>query len=249
MADRLSHFLDTFRNTWQAGTDARLIVECHAGHAWVSLHQPLGICPPLHKQQHRRQPGPSRLRRRARRAAASAAAVNASNANSFSAIPAADKAANGSTLTNVTDADEATTIPSINTAEAAVQTESTSTDTAVKADVPLQAEQAVPPLPDVFCPDRDYSQHQDQIPQLDGCLPDTFSPPHHQCENCHQIFGTKEQLCMHQEAHEYGCDDCRICHTSKHLTDMLELECHPGTYYALHHIRPATLREFASTKK
>ena len=77
MADQLSNFLAKFRNEWQAGTDARLVIECHAGQAWITLHQPLGYSspPPNH---HPRQPGPSRLRRRARRAHARAAASVAS---------------------------------------------------------------------------------------------------------------------------------------------------------------------------
>ena len=73
MADRLTHFLDIFRNTWQAGTDARLIVECHAGHAWITLHQPLGL-PPFPPKQHHRKLGPARLCRNARRAQAREAA-------------------------------------------------------------------------------------------------------------------------------------------------------------------------------
>ena len=70
MADQLTNFLAKFRNEWQAGTDARLVIECHAGQAWIHLHQPLGYHPSPPHKHHPRRPGPSRLRRRARRAEA-----------------------------------------------------------------------------------------------------------------------------------------------------------------------------------
>ena len=73
----LDTFIAQFKQLWQAGLDAHLAVDAHAGKAWVHLHVQLGQAPgPLHQVQpqfptHRRnRNGPSRQRRRARRAAA-----------------------------------------------------------------------------------------------------------------------------------------------------------------------------------
>ena len=74
MADQLSNILTKFCHEWQAGADARLVLECHAGKAWINIHQPLGHLPPPPPKHHPRLPGPSRLRRRARREDARAAA-------------------------------------------------------------------------------------------------------------------------------------------------------------------------------
>ena len=61
-----------FQQLWQAGKDARLSMESHAGGAWINLHVylPTPPQPPRNYRQQKRQPGPSRLRRRERRAAA-----------------------------------------------------------------------------------------------------------------------------------------------------------------------------------
>jgi hypothetical protein len=44
MAGQLSSFVQKFYSLWQAGNDARLNIECHAGeaqiHLQLSLHQP-----------------------------------------------------------------------------------------------------------------------------------------------------------------------------------------------------------------
>ena len=81
MADRLQDFIVTFCTKWRAGTNARMVVECHAGQAWILLHKSLGY-PPLLPQYDRQPPqpqthhkaSPSRLRHRAKRAQAFAAA-------------------------------------------------------------------------------------------------------------------------------------------------------------------------------
>ena len=75
MAETLTNLLDKFTSTWQAGKDARLFLECHAGQAWMHLH--LHLSHPSPVKQHHRRPGPSRLRRRARREEARLAAANA----------------------------------------------------------------------------------------------------------------------------------------------------------------------------
>ena len=87
MADQLSNFLVKFRHEWQAGKNARLQIECHAGKAWITLHQPLGYSSPP-AQHHPRRPGPSRLRRRARRADARAAASAAPTGTAEMAVQA-----------------------------------------------------------------------------------------------------------------------------------------------------------------
>ena len=74
MADQLSNFLGIFRKTWQAGKDARLVVEFHAGQAWITLHQPIGLPPPPPIKQQQWRPGPYRVRRHARWAQAREAA-------------------------------------------------------------------------------------------------------------------------------------------------------------------------------
>ena len=73
-----------FQIYWQAGIDARLNLECHAGKVWMNLqinlpHPPPPPPPPYgqHQQHKRPRQSPSRLRRRARRAEARAAAAKA----------------------------------------------------------------------------------------------------------------------------------------------------------------------------
>ena len=81
MADRLQDFIIKFCTEWRAGTNARMVVECHAGQAWISLHKSLGYPPlipqydrqPSQPQSHRRA-SPSQLRRRAKRTQAFVAA-------------------------------------------------------------------------------------------------------------------------------------------------------------------------------
>ena len=70
-----------FQEFWQAGKDARLNLECHAGQVWLHLQVHLPQPPPPQRQQcHPPRQGPSRLRRRARRAEArSKAAEKAAN--------------------------------------------------------------------------------------------------------------------------------------------------------------------------
>ena len=80
MAD-LNILIDKFLYEWQAGRDARVHLECHAGQAWISLHKSLGYPPllpqydrqPSQSQSHHRA-SPSQLRCRAKRAQAFAVA-------------------------------------------------------------------------------------------------------------------------------------------------------------------------------
>lgn len=82
MSDPLFYFLNKFREIWRESKDARLIVECHAGQAWLSLHHHLPCPPPPSWQSppHRQsRPSPSRIRRRLRRANARAVAEQATH--------------------------------------------------------------------------------------------------------------------------------------------------------------------------
>ena len=83
MSDPFSHFLNKFYEIWRVFKDARLIVECHAGQACISLHHCLPSPPPHSPKSPRRRspPSPSRVRRRLRRANARAAAAKASLAS------------------------------------------------------------------------------------------------------------------------------------------------------------------------
>ena len=138
----------------------------------MSFH--LHVDHPPHKQQeHRRQYGPSRLRRRARRAEARAAANAAIKEHVAVAVNTAEKAVQ----TETNNDDFSTTF----TAEEADQQPS--------CDFYLSAEQAghrhvrPPDVTDTFCPDRDFEaaaevvRHADDhslqsqnIPQLDGMM-------------------------------------------------------------------------------
>ena len=96
MADQLNSFMQKFCSLWQAGNDARLNIECHAGQAQIHLqlnihHQPHPQPPPQPQHQHRRHSGPSCLGRRTRRAQARAKAAKA-------ATPTAEMAGKDDTL-------------------------------------------------------------------------------------------------------------------------------------------------------
>ena len=166
MTDQIANFLSKFCKEWQAGTDARLYVECHAGQAWVSLHQPLGHLPPPPSSS-RRPPGPSRLRRSAKRAQARAAA-------SATPVPTA-------TAEIAVQTDDAETFAAV--AKAAVIPAPVPQPPQAPADkAGHQAEQVLLThhVPDALCPDGVYQSPavqvgppyhdvtQAAIPQLDG---------------------------------------------------------------------------------
>ena len=78
---QLNSFVVKFHQLWQAGYNAHLNVDSHAGHAWCGLRVDLGAAPaaPRHQQQVRpgpRRHAPSYRRRLEARAAARAAASN-----------------------------------------------------------------------------------------------------------------------------------------------------------------------------
>ena len=97
---------------------------------------------------------------------------------------------------------------------------------------------------------------QSTIPQLDGGLDKYFThqdpvaqpcyvpPSDSQCEHCGKPFKSKDDLELHYEANQWGCDECYLCYTSKELADLHELAEHPGTFYALQHIPNSTKLKF-----
>ena len=93
------------------------------------------------------------------------------------------------------------------------------------------------------------------ITQIDGCSLDvsTTKLPQNsdldvsmskQCDNCLTVFETEEQREQHDETHQFGCEDCGICFTSKYYADLHELAKHPGTFYALNYIPHSTKLQF-----
>ena len=70
----IKELLHKFQDLWQAGSDACLNLECHAGQVWMKFQVKLCHPPPPKHRPSSRQ-GPSRLRRRARRAEERAAAA------------------------------------------------------------------------------------------------------------------------------------------------------------------------------
>ena len=246
MADQLRNCFDKFQSIWQAGNNARLHLECHAGQVWIHLQLHLVQPPPPPPKL---KPGPSRLRRRARRAEARAAGTAASAAPVEISAPAS--------------------------AEMAVQTDPIPSE-AVKASVGLTPGPAVRHHPgqevpaaqgglqpgeqdhhfptayarDVFCPDRDFRTaeeaiplHHQQlgIPQLDGAA----EAPNFQCDNCSKPFRTRSQLQLHDETNQFGCDDCFLCFTTKFYADLHQLEAHPDTSYVRDHVPHSTKQHFA----
>ena len=165
-------FVTKFLNLLYSGKSALLTAECHAGKMFAKVEMQMCIedvwpPPPYHPPPptQRRQPGPSRLRRRARRAHARAEAA----AKAESTIPAADQAV----PPPVPQAKDAAVQAAPETATAALQTADTSPPTPeaavqvvhqVSSPHPHGAAEASqspqancsPLVQDVFCPDRDF---------------------------------------------------------------------------------------------
>ena len=78
------------------------------------------------------------------------------------------------------------------------------------------------------------------IPQLDGQIIDTSSISYptrspcaigkttsqFACENCEENFESEKLLKEHTDKHEWGCDECFLCFTTKYSVDLHELEHH-----------------------
>ena len=175
-----------FQHLWQAGKDARLNLECHAGQVWLHLQVQLHH-PPSPQQYHPHPPrqGPSRLRRRARRAEERAKA--AANAAPTPSKSTAEVFAQTDEIQTV-DAAVQAAIPTPIAVDAAVQAVEETVDGAVQADPPphqegrpsqgvlvLAEQEGQPPradlplhhrLDDLMCRDTEY------LPALLGQLSD-----------------------------------------------------------------------------
>ena len=79
------------------------------------------------------------------------------------------------------------------------------------------------------------------IPQLDGVSHNSFK-----CDNCGVELESEKELENHDQTHQFGCDDCFLCFTSKFLADIHQLEKHHGTSYARINIPSTTKMHFAS---
>ena len=95
------------------------------------------------------------------------------------------------------------------------------------------------------------SSSRDEIPQLDGQLGASRSPAFSsqiRCENCGKTFETVATLQNHTDQHDWGCDECQLCFTTKYLVDLHELEHHghhpDSIAYIRDHIPETTKRLF-----
>ena len=94
---------------------------------------------------------------------------------------------------------------------------------------------------------------ENYIPQLDGHVEDHSSSSQYSentCENCNKNFESKAVLKKHTDEHEWGCEDCFLCFTSKCDVDLHEMEVHGDTPdsigYIRDHIPESTKRLFAA---
>ena len=225
MAEQLDSFVNKFRSLWQAGNNARLSIECHAGQARVHLQLDLPPPPPPPPQQQRpRRSGPSRFRRRARRAEARATVAKA-------VTPTAEIAV---------QTDDVHQDPVIAEQAGHNSAEQAGHNLAEQA----QPQPWLPPtqVRDQFCPDHVYHpagqaappphHHASPgIPQLDGSM---FDNTHEQaslnvtsygewsCKCCmyETFFDTEDMLKHHHdENHDFiEYEECNLCYTG-HVWD------------------------------
>ena len=147
MADTFNKFLSNFKETWQAGKDARLYLECHAGQVWMNLHLRLTLPPPPKHQHHLKKPGPSRLRRCARRAEAREAAEKAASKEPSTNRMTAEVAAQTENITKQTcDAAEQADLP------AAAQADLLAAAQASHHHKAVQAGHVLPAVEAALCP-------------------------------------------------------------------------------------------------
>ena len=86
------------------------------------------------------------------------------------------------------------------------------------------------------------------IPQYDGLTQsadieqesNTTSMKTFQCEFCSFTFESMEALKVHNDTHEYCCEECLICYDNQEESDMHELEVHPGSHYANNYVPNST---------
>ena len=179
MSDPLEYFFSfsKFREIWRDNKDARIIVECHAGQAWISLHHRIPCPPPQPPRRQSqpcpprrpRRPGPSRLRRRARREEARRAIAAAENAATFK-----QDTIEGENITANDTAVQVEQLPvDVNLDVAAEQAgqPSPATEQVPHHQVKLNVDARPWPhgdghVQDLFCPDHQYlQQQQPHLPQ------------------------------------------------------------------------------------
>ena len=201
MSDPLDYFYSKFHDMWRDHKDARIIVECHAGQAWVSLHHRI-LCPPTSPPQppsrqsqsspsrRPRKPGPSRLRRRARREEARRAAENAVTSKQYTNV--------AETTTASDTAEQAGQLPvheNLDVAAEQVGQPSPPAEQVFHHQVKLNVDARPWPhgdghVQDLFCPDHQYLQQQQlQLPQA----------PRNQCNVCGKTFGSEKALSNHKD--------------------------------------------------
>ena len=203
----------------RVGNNARVQLECHAGQAWLSLHLHVLHPPPHQDAFPRRQPGPSRLRRRARRAALRAKA----NAETNTAEVAVAVAYADTDLSTEKDVD-VNNVEESNTEEVADITEKVIDHnivdnlspnlTAVVQAVNHEAPEPVQPHQAVQAAQQHSVQlsaqarpwpHCDQSSHVrDVFCPDVQyqpiqpEPPSNQCKLCGKTFGSGRALTSHE---------------------------------------------------
>ena len=229
MTDPLTFYLDKFREVWQTGQDACITIECHAGQAWLSIHQRLPPPPPPHPfKQHRGRPSPSRLRRRARRERERSAAVKATNESESASTtvaqipPSHDAAVQAEVTAAEQAASPAPEEPQHHQVSQVVAEQATHGHGHVprNQDHPDEHEQAEQSLHGSesleFDIDDSMNFTRSTIPQLDGnsSLISQNESRHSttaqsKYKACLKILETKEDFQWHFET-KYGREDCKI---------------------------------------
>ena len=242
MAETLSNLLKNFKETWQAGKDARLFLECHAGQVWMNLHLRLSHPPPPPKHHQPRKPGPSRLRRRARRAEAREAAEKAASSEPSTNKETAEVAAQTeNTDKERCDAAEQVDIPvaalanhhhqaaqaghllpAVEAALGPPAAESARQLPVLQAKQLPQAEQARPWLPhhqpvhDALCPDLQFGVAEYLPRHVSADIPqvDGNVDQTWSCKCCYYetFFGTEYQLKQHHDTEHDEWEECNWCY-------------------------------------
>ena len=231
---------NVFQTYWQAGLDARLNLECHAGKVWMHLQVQLNHPPPplspLHGQPkppppYRRQPrqSPSRVRRRARRAEARAAARAAVNGAAEDVAVEHDPIIENEVAVPLKLNHPDDQQPHKEAEEVAMPT--------------VAGPGHILHVPDLFCPDKVYHDlpaaaqdvpqppHQDTLPQLDGHAGDVAGRQEAEqededwinpdpvtgswvCRCCYYAhnFISEDELRKHHNTLSMQYEDCNICY-------------------------------------
>ena len=205
--EELNTFIAKFKQLWQAGVEAHLAVDSHAGKAWVHLHVPPGqaLGPLPHPVQPHSQPTrrnrntPSRQRRRVRRAAAREQGEGETVAETNSTD---DKEAEAETVeeTNCTDNQEASLAE-----EASMEPVDKTTTDAVAVEVTAEVTNFECYFCDLDCVDEKnlenhwYEKHKDALYSSESEQSEKEIDEYH-CENCNSKFKNAGQLRRHRKS-------------------------------------------------